>query len=268
VGLTAADNILCTVPVHHSYGIGNCILDAVYAGSMLVLTDPDDAPFAARCRRALELIREEAIRFFPGTPYQFQLMAALPDDAAADLSDLKLCVSSGDVLPRQTFECFLRRFGVPIRPLYGSTEAGSISVDMDPAGTLQFGSLGRPLKNVEIRIRDDAGRDLPDGESGQIWVKSPVIPPSGYEDRPELTAEDFRDGFYHTGDVRKKDSRGRLMMTGRKQPFIDVGGYKVDIGEVEEVLGGCPRVREAAALGVEAPGLGTLIKAVVPADGP
>jgi long-chain acyl-CoA synthetase len=69
VGLTAADNILCTIPLYHSYGMGNCLLDAVYAGSTLVLLESDEAPFAARCRRVLELIRTEAIRFYPGVPY-------------------------------------------------------------------------------------------------------------------------------------------------------------------------------------------------------
>ena len=81
VGLTAADNILCTIPLYHSYGIGNCLLDAVYAGATLVLLETDDAPFVGRCRRVLELIREEAIRFYPGVPYQFQVLAALPERA-------------------------------------------------------------------------------------------------------------------------------------------------------------------------------------------
>jgi long-chain acyl-CoA synthetase len=115
VGLTAADNILCTIPLHHSYGLGNCLLDAVYTGSTLVLLEPDDIPFAARCERVLELIREEAIRFYPGVPYQFQILATLPDRPPADLANLRLCVSSGDVLPRRTYERFLRRFGLPIR---------------------------------------------------------------------------------------------------------------------------------------------------------
>jgi long-chain acyl-CoA synthetase len=267
VGLTAADNILCTIPLHHSYGLGNCLLDAVYAGSTLVLLEPDDVPFAACCRQVLKLIREEAIRFYPGVPYQFQVLAALPDHAGTDLTGLKLCVSSGDVLPRQTYERFLKRFGLPIRSLYGSTEAGSISINMDPVETMQFGSLGLPLKNVDIRIRDGTGRDLPADESGQIWVRSPVIPSGGYENRPELTATVFRDGYYNTGDMGKKDARGHLAMTGRKQTFVDVGGHKVDVGEVEEVLQGHPRVREAAALGVEVPNLGTLIKAVVVTEG-
>jgi long-chain acyl-CoA synthetase len=121
--------------------------------------------------------------------------------------------------------------------------------------------------NVEIRIRDDSGRDLPAGASGQIWVKSPVIPPTGYQNRPELTAQAFRNGFYNTGDLGKLDARGHLIMTGRKQTFVDVGGHKVDVGEVEEVLQSHPRVREAAAVGVEAGNLGTLLKAVVVAEG-
>jgi long-chain acyl-CoA synthetase len=268
VGLTATDNILCTIPLHYSYGLGNCLLDAVYAGSTLVLLKPDEAPFAAHCERVLDLIREEAIRFYPGVPYQFQILAALPDRPRAGLSGLKLCVSSGDVLPRQTYERFLKRFGLPIRSLYGSTEAGSISINTDPAELMEFGSLGQPLKNVEIRIRDDAGRDLPTIESGHIWVKSLTIPPTGYENRSDLTHETFRAGFYKTGDIGHCNHRGHLILAGRKQSFITIAGNKVDTSEVEEVLHCYPGVREAAVLGVEVPRMGTLMKAALVTDGP
>src|SRR5262249_38291017 len=125
VGLTAADTILGTIPLHHSYGLGNCLLDAVYCGSTLVLPDADDAPFATRAEHVLRLMRGEAVRFYPGVPYQFQVLAALPESAGPCPPELRLCVSSGDVLPRRTFERFLARFGVPLRSLYGSTEAGS-----------------------------------------------------------------------------------------------------------------------------------------------
>lgn len=267
VGLTSSDHILCTIPLHHSYGLGNCILDAVYAGSTLVLLEAEDAPFAFHCRRVLELIREEAITFFPGVPYQFQLLAGLPDASPDALKGLRLCVSSGDVLPRRTYERFLQRYGVPIRSLYGSTEAGSIALNTDPPERIRFGSLGPPLKNVTIRIRDEAGRDLLNHECGQIWVKSPAIPAAGYDNQPELSAQVFRQGYYNTGDMGFLDARGHLVMTGRKQTFLDVGGYKVDVAEVEEVLQNHPQVREAAVLGAEVPHLGTLIKAVVVAEG-
>jgi long-chain acyl-CoA synthetase len=266
VGLTAQDNILCTIPLYHSYGIGNCLLDAVYAASTLVLLEQDDAPFAGHATRVPQLVNDEAIRFYPGVPYQFAILSSLPEAAGENLARLKLCVSSGDVLPRQTYTRFFERFGLPIRSLYGSTEAGSISIDTGE--TIQFGSVGQPLKNVEIRILDDTGRPVRDHESGQIWVKSPAIPPSGYDNRPELTAHAFRDGYYNTGDIGKIDACGSLVMTGRKQTFVDVGGNKVDIGEVEEVLQSHPRIREAAAVGIEIPNLGTLIKAVVVADDP
>jgi long-chain acyl-CoA synthetase len=268
VGLTADDNILCTIPLHHSYGLGNCLLDAVYAGSTLVLLEPEDAPFVARCRRLLELIREEAIRFYPGVPYQFQILAGLPTYSQADLAGLKLCVSSGDVLPRQTYDRFLERFGVPIRSLYGSTEAGSIAINTDPDGQMEAGSLGPPLRNVTIEIRDAKGKELPAGVDGEIWVKSPTIPPSGYDNRNDLTHETFCAGFYRTGDIGRWNHRGHLFLAGRKQSFINIAGNKVDTSEVEEVLQSCPGVREAAVLGVEVSRMGTLLKAAVVTDGP
>jgi long-chain acyl-CoA synthetase len=265
VGLTVADNILCTIPLSHSYGMGNCLLDAVYAGSTLVFLDAETAPFAACCPRLFDLVRAEAIRFYPGVPYQFHVLAGLPQPGP-ELAALKLCVSSGDLLPRETYDRFLERYGLPIRSLYGSTEAGSIAVNTDPDAAMRFGSLGRPLKNVTIRIRE-AGRELPAGQAGQIWVKSPVLPPTGYDNLPELTAQVFQDGYYDSGDVGRIDERGHLVLTGRKQTFVEVGGYKVDLAEVEEALQGHPRVREAAALGVEVPELGTILKAAVVADG-
>jgi long-chain acyl-CoA synthetase len=268
VRLTAADNILCTIPLHHSYGLGNCLLDAVYAGSTLVLLEPDDIPFAGRCPGVLRLIRDEAVRFYPGVPYQFQVLAALPDDPKPDLAGLRLCVSSGDVLPRQTYDRFLERFAVPLRSLYGSTEAGSIAINTDPDGQMEAGSLGPPLRNVTIEIRDAEGKELPAGVDGEIWVKSPTIPPTGYENDSELTYETFRAGFYRSGDLGRRNHRGHLILAGRKQSYLNIAGNKVDTLEVEEVLHSYPGVREAAVLGVEVPRMGTLMKAALVIDGP
>lgn len=257
VGLTADDSILCTIPLTHSYGLGNCLLDAVYTAATLVLLEESETPFAGRARAVLDLMRTEAIRFYPGVPYQFDLLAAVPR-TVADPGALRLCVSSGDMLAPRTFERFRARFGLPIRSLYGSTEAGSIAIDASPDAQVQYGSLGPPLRNVSIEIRD----------AGEVWVKSPVIPPTGYDNLPDLTQAVFRDGFYNTGDIGRIDEQGRLFLTGRKQSFINVGGYKVDIAEVEDVLASCPGVREAAVLGVEVPRVGMLVKAAVVTDGP
>jgi acyl carrier protein len=103
---------------------------------------------------------------------------------------------------------------------------------------------------------------------GEIWVKSPTIPPSGYDNRSDLSHEAFRAGFYKTGDVGLWNHRGYLILAGRKQSFIDIAGNKVDTSEVEEVLESCPGVLEAAVLGVEVPRMGTLVKAAVVTEGP
>jgi len=255
-GINAQDTILCTIPLYHSYGLGNCLLDAVYAGATLVIEPDSTAPFAARHRRMLELLRAEDVRVYPGVPFQFEVLAASNEDVGAAFRDVKWCISSGDVLPKRIFDRFRVRTGHPIRSLYGSTEAGSISMDVGAASDVRHGSLGLPLRNVTVKVR---------GESGQIWVKSPVIPPGGYDNRPEINATVFRDGFYDTGDVGRLDERGCLVMTGRKQSFFDVGGHKVDLAEVEEVLLGMGKVREAAAVGIAIPNLGGVVKAVVAA---
>ena len=276
LGLTADDAILCTVPLYHSYGFGNGLLDAAYAGATLVLLDQVrdehgrlvDAPFISRTQQVIKLLQQEKIRFFPGVPYQFKALADLPAEVQIEVSGLKWCISSGDVLPESTYQHFLARFGIAIRSLYGSTEAGSICLNTDAnLGADGFVSLGLPLRNVEIQIRDEAGQVLPEGVSGAIWVKSPVIPPTGYDNRSELNTLIFRDGYYDTGDVGKIADYGHLLITGRKQTFVDVGGYKVDIGELEEVLLAHPQVREATALGVELPQAGQVIKAVIVAEG-
>jgi long-chain acyl-CoA synthetase len=255
--LGADDTILCTLPLYHSYGLGNCLLDAAYLGATLVLEPDSNSPFAARHETMLDLLRKERVRFYPGVPFQFEVLANSSTDIDAAFRDARLCVSSGDFLPKRTFDKFLSRTGQPIRSLYGSTEAGSIAMDISDAPDVRFGSLGWPLANVTVEVR---------GDEGQIWVKSPVIPPRGYDNRPEMNRDVFRDGFYNTGDVGMLDTRGYLVMTGRKQSFFNVGGHKVDLAEVEEILLGIPKVREAAVVGLEIPNLGGVIKAVVTAD--
>jgi acyl carrier protein len=121
---------------------------------------------------------------------------------------------------------------------------------------------------VTIEIRDAEGTKLPAGVDGDIWVKSPTIPATGYDNRADLTQETFRAGFYKTGDIGRLNHRGHLILAGRKPSFINIAGNKVDTSEVEEVLESCPGVREAAVLGVEVPRIGTLVKAAVVTEGP
>lgn len=260
MGIGPEDSIFCTIPLFHTYGMGCCMIAATRTGARLVLLE-DPNPFLLRRQRALELLEGESVTIFPGVPFNFRLLAEAP--ASADLSSVRLAFSAGTALPRPFFDAFLDKFGVPVRQLYGCTEAGTLTANMDEDPAASFESVGRPVDGVEVLIEDDEGEHVPAGTVGEIAVRSPGLT-SGYADMEELNREAFRDGFFLSGDLGMLDEEGRLTITGRKKLLIEVGGYKVDPIEVEDVVVAHPNVGEAVVVGVETKVQGEeLVKAVV-----
>ena len=273
-GLGPSDTMFCLVPLYHSYGLGNGLLAAVGAGATLVLLAPRieqdgviDVPFAARCEEVLELIAREQVQVIAGVSHQFAALAGMPAAQPSALSGVRWCFSSGGHLPVDVYRRFFDRFGVPIRQIYGSTETGSVTANLETSASFRPDSVGRPLANVTVKLVGEAGEDIGSGELGAIWVASPVIPPGGYDNRPELNEETFGGGYYRTGDMGRRAEDGSLFVVSRKQTFIETGGYKVDPREVEAVLQEHPRVREVVVLGIDEPALGQIVKAVVVLDG-
>ena len=250
------DRVFCSVPLFHTYGLGCCMLAAMRnAATLVVMQEPN--PFVLHRGRALELLERERITVYPGVPFQFRLLAEAPEDA--DLSALRLAFSAGTSLERSTFDAFRERFGVPVRQLYGCTEAGTLTVNLDRDPVATAASAGLPAGEVQVAVVD-----------GEVVVASPALT-DGYADMPELNADAFRDGRFRTGDLGELDPDGRLFITGRRKLLIEVGGYKVDPVEVQDVLCAHPKVREAVVVGVPANG-GEAVKAVVvpihePSDG-
>lgn len=269
LNITSSDNILCIVPLFHAYGFGDCLLAATYTGASIIILEqsvqdgtPIEMPFLFRRPRVLELIEKEKITVLPGVPYLFSILAGTSYETRSDLATLKLCISAGNFLSTDIFDKFLQRFGIPIRQLYGCTEAGSVAINLDKAPEIKYDSVGLPMKNVEIKIMDDEGNELPCGLSGEIVIKSETLA-SGYYNMPELNKEVFKDGHFFTGDLGKKDEKGRIQITGRKKIFIDTGGYKVDPLEIEDILITHPKVSEAVVVGTKGPLEGEIIKAVI-----
>ena len=153
-------------------------------------------------------------------------------------------------LPRPAFRGFLDRYGIAVRQLYGSTEAGVMTINVDPDPVATAASVGTPAAGVEVVVVDDDGLPVPAGEEGELAVRGPAIT-RGYADMEELNRETFRDGYYFTGDLGRLDAEGRVFVTGRKKLFIEVAGHKVDPVEVEDVLAAHPKVREAVVVGVK-----------------
>ena len=248
LGFTSEDTIFSAIPLFHTYGMGASLFGAAISGATVVILE-DPHPFLLRRHRALELIEAERATVFPGVPFNFRLMAEAPADA--DLSSLRLCFSAGTALPRSSFEAFGERFGVLVRQLYGSTETGIISANMSEDPVASFESVGIPLGEARIEIVDEEGEPLPVGELGEVTVKSPAAT-NGYAEMDEPNRRAFRDGWYFTGDLGRLDDAGMLYLAGRTKLLIEVGGYKVDPIEVQDVIEAHPSIREAIVVG--APG--------------
>jgi long-chain acyl-CoA synthetase len=249
MGLTAEDTIACTIPMFHAYGLGCCFLAALRSGASLVIADPH-RPVALARDDLLRLLEREQVTVFPSVPFVFRVLA----EGRGDLSSVRLCFSAGNALPRSTFEAFDRAFGVPIRQLYGLTETGAVTVNVDDDAREDPASVGRPMRGIEIDVFDDAGKTLEPGRIGDIAVRSPAM------------STRFGDRFA-TGDRGRLDAAGRLTITGRRKLLIDVRGDKVDPIEVEDVLAVHPKVREVVVVGVPSGIEGEdLVKAVVVGD--
>jgi long-chain acyl-CoA synthetase len=264
MALDGDDAVFCAIALHHTYGLGCCMLASLARGATLVIA-ADAQPLALRHRELLGQLVRCGATVVPAVPYVLRILAESQVDA--DLSALRLCFSAANVLPRSTFDAFDSRFGVPIRQLYGSTETGTVTLNLDEDPWATAASIGRPLDGIDVAVLDADDQPIGDGRIGEIAVRSPAAM-HGYAGVPEdIARQDFRDEWFLTGDRGRLDDQGRLFLTGRRKLLIDVSGDKVDPIEVEDVLAVHPKVREVVVVGVPGKVEGEdRIKAVVVAD--
>ncbi|HET9205131.1 MAG TPA: fatty acid--CoA ligase family protein, partial [Burkholderiaceae bacterium] len=150
---------------------------------------------------------------------------------------------------------------------YGATETTSPATVMPhgPAGG-KADAVGVPLPCADVLVMDDDGRELPPGETGELWIGGPMVVP-GYWANPEATAASFTAGWWHSGDLGSKDADGYVRILDRKKDMLNRGGYKIYSVEVENVLMAWPGMVEAAVVGKPCPVLGERVHAFVHAPG-
>ncbi len=257
VGIEHDDKFLTVVPLFHAHGFGNCLLAAVRAGAQMIMLETFNRT------RVLDALLKDDVTVFPGVPFMFSILADSPSIGQVALPHLKLAFSAGAPLSQEGFDKFVEKFGCEIKQLYGSTEAGSITINLGSATGDQWSSSGQPMRNVEIRIVDDDGLPLGANETGEILVKSDALT-AGYGGLAQVKNEEaFKDGYFWTGDLGRKDENGNLFVTARKTLFINAGGNKIDPAEVETLLQTHPKVQESVVLGVEGRYGQEIVKAVV-----
>ena len=256
VELTANDRILCTVPLYHAHGFGNCMLAALLSGGTLVLTEGEFNP-----REAARLLDAERITIYPAVPFMLKMIGDAFYPARPDLSGVRLIFTAGAPLPADTVRRMREVFAVTPAQLYGSTETGAVAINYDRAdGTEE--SVGRPLVGITIDILDEAGQVAAMGEMGEIAVRSPAMTRC-YDDLPEQTRESFQNSYFLPGDLGCKTQDGCIYIKGRKKLLINVAGNKVDPLDVEALIHTHPAVTECVVLGCPDANYGEMVKAVI-----
>ncbi|MEU6218715.1 long-chain fatty acid--CoA ligase [Streptomyces sp. NPDC047022] len=250
------DVIFGGLPLFHSFGqvVGlNC---AVASGACLTLLARFDAA------EVPAMIERDRVTVFLGVPTMYAALLAHDGARTADTSSLRLCVSGGAALPVEVLHRFETVFGCTVLEGYGLSETSPVVSFNHPDGPRRAGTIGTPIEGVLMRVQDDSGRPLPDGEPGEIAVSGHNVM-KGYWRRPEATDETIVDGWLRTGDIGVRDPDGLFRIVDRKKELIIRGGYNVYPREIEEALYRHPAVAEAAVVGVPHPTHGEEIAAVV-----
>jgi long-chain acyl-CoA synthetase len=255
-GIGAEAVTLGALPLFHSFG-QTCGLNAtVLAGGTLTLIPRFDPV------KALEIIVRDRVNIFEGVPTMYGAMLHAPDCKSYDTSTLEICASGGSAMPVELMRGFEKAFNCKVLEGYGLSETSPIASFNHPDRERKPGSIGTPIEGVEMKVVDDEGQEVPQGEVGEIVIRGHNVM-KGYWRKPEATAEAIRDGWFHTGDMAKVDEDGYFFIVDRKKDLIIRGGYNVYPREIEEVLYEHPAVREAAVIGVPHDELGEEVGAAV-----
>jgi HIP---CoA ligase len=265
VGLREGDRYVVVYPFFHTAGLKSGILACVLTGATIYPFPVFDVP------SVMDLVARERITMLPGPPTVFQSILEHPDLASFDLSSLRLSVTGAAVVPVSV----VRRMREELRfetvvTGYGLTETtGTVSMCRhdDPPEVIAT-TVGRPLPGVAVRVVDDDGNDVADGQAGELWVRGFNVM-QGYFNDPVATAAAIDDeGWLRTGDIGFVDGDGNIHITDRKKDMFIVGGFNAYPAEIEAAMLGCPGVAQVAVVGMPDDRLGEVGAAfVVPQAG-
>jgi long-chain acyl-CoA synthetase len=237
------DVIFGGLPLFHSFGqtVG---LNAAMAGGACLTLLPRFDPV-----QALSIIANDRVTGFLGVPTMYMGLLAVKNRERFDTSSLRIAVSGGASLPVEVLRGVEQAFGFRLLEGYGLSETSPVASFNHPDRPSKPGSVGTPIRGVEFGLRDENDREVAEGEIGEIVIRGENVM-KGYWNQPEATAEAMRGGWFHSGDLARRDEDGFYFIVDRKKDMIIRNGYKVFPREVEEILYAHPAVAEAAVFGV------------------
>ncbi|MBR0288773.1 MAG: AMP-binding protein [Selenomonadaceae bacterium] len=234
--------VLCVLPMYHCFGWTCVVLNTFYRGAEL------DVVRVFKPKDMVDMVREQEITDIIIVPSIFKLITAIAKPE--DFKSVRFFMSGGTTLPDKIVEEFNKKFGRKIAEGYGLSEA-SPAVFLTTHGEERQGSCGKLLEGTEVRLVDEDGKDVAQGEVGEVLVRGGQVM-LGYWNNPKATAEALdADGWLHTGDVGKVDEDGYYYIVSRIKEMIISMGENIYPREVEEVVYQFKGIRDAAVIGID-----------------
>ena len=251
---------LITLPLFHTTGQTVQMNTNLYGGNRVVLLPRFDP------KQTLDTMVSEKVNFWVGVPTMYWALLKYVEETGYDIShiaeNMKVCTSGGAPMPVETMLAFQDKFKVRVMEGYGLSETSPLATFNHFEKPSKPGSVGQAIFGVDVRCFDDEDNEVERGTRGEIVIRGTNVM-KGYYKRPEATAEAFRNGWFHTGDIGIMDDQGYLSIVDRKKDMILRGGYNVYPRQLEEVIITHPAVSLVAVIGVPDERLGEEVKAFV-----
>ncbi|MBD1380679.1 fatty acid--CoA ligase family protein [Metabacillus arenae] len=259
--MNESDKIITTLPMFHVFCLTVSLNAPLMSGAVLLIL-PKFSPAGV-----FKIAKEYEATIFAGVPTMYNFLLQYESGNPADLNSLRLCISGGASMPVALLKGFEQKFKVVVSEGYGLSEASPVTCFNPLDRSRKPGSIGTNILNVENKIVNELGEELPSGHVGELIVKGPNVM-KGYYKMPEETAHTIRNGWLYTGDLARKDEEGYFYIVDPKKDMILVGGYNVYPREVEEVLYDHEDVVEAVVIGIPDPNNGESVKCFVVVKNP
>ena len=254
--------VVTALPLYHIFALTvNCLLFLHKGANNLLITNPRDIP------AFVSELKKHPFTALTGVNTLFNALVSSEEFKTLDFANLKLSIGGGMAVQRAVADKWQGITQTRLLEGYGLTEASPLLTCCPYNLEGYNGSIGFPVANTDMQVRDEEGNVLPQGETGELYAKGPQVM-KGYWQRPEETAKVIdKDGYLATGDIGYMDDKGFFYIVDRKKDMILVSGFNVFPNEVEEVVALHPKVLEVAAVGVPHEVSGELVKVfVVPKD--
>jgi acyl-CoA synthetase (AMP-forming)/AMP-acid ligase II len=258
IGITESDTIMAVAPMCHAYAYGMCVMVPLLSGASVV------SMRSFQSGRVFQGLAQQRVTILPAVPAMLDVLAFGAGDRLRGA--VRMVLTAGSPLSERTAARFREKSGLTVRPLYGTTETGGITVAPPGDEQLAGSCVGPPMNGVEAQLRPHPAKSDSAPDAGRLFIRSSSMM-SGYLGGQAIDTSPLDDGWFETGDLARIDDAGNIHLLGREAEVINVEGLKVIPSEVEEVIAAVPGVLEVKVYAGKRKSGGQFIKAAVVAEG-